>query len=68
LTATAVVLLFSFTVEFLQFANIVKKLGLGESKTARIIIGTSFSWLDLLSYTVGIFIVIVVEKHWLKKK
>jgi len=66
-SAATVVLLFSFTVEFLQFINIVNKLGLGKSKMARIIIGTSFSWLDLLSYSVGIIIVMVVEKYWLKK-
>lgn len=61
------VLIFSFTIEFLQFFNIVEKLNLEKSKMARTVIGTSFSWIDLLSYIIGIAIVIFVEKQWLKK-
>lgn len=62
------VLLFSFTIEFLQYLNIVQKLGLENSKIAQTVIGTSFSWIDLLTYIIGIAIVIIVEKYWLKKK
>lgn len=67
-TAAIIVLLFSFTVEFLQLVHIVKQLGLEKSKIARIMIGTSFSWLDLFSYAAGTAIVMVVEKYGLKKK
>jgi len=62
------VLIFSFTIEFLQFLNIVEKLHLQESKIARTVIGTSFSWIDLLTYVIGIAIVILIEKYWLKKE
>ena len=62
------VLIFSFTIEFLQFLNIVEKLHLEKSKIARTVIGTSFSWIDLLTYIVGIAIVILIEKYWLKKE
>ncbi len=55
------VLLFSYMIEFLQYLNIVGKLGLQDVKVARIIIGTSFSWLDLLAYTLGIAFVLWVE-------
>jgi hypothetical protein len=68
LTATLFVLIFSFTIEFLQFLNIVEKLNLEKSKIARTVIGTSFSWIDLATYILGIAIVIVVEKYWLKKE
>jgi hypothetical protein len=68
LTVALFVLAFSFTIEFLQFFNIVEKLHLEKSKIARIVIGTSFSWIDLLTYIAGIAIVIVVEKYWLKKE
>ncbi len=67
-TAAIAVLIFAFTIEYLQFLNIVEKLGLEKSKIARTVIGTSFSWMDILMYVVGIVIVIAVEKYWLKKK
>jgi len=68
LTAAIAVLVFSFTIEFLQFLNIVEKLGLEKSKIARTVIGTSFSWIDLLTYIIGITIVLIIEKYWLKKQ
>jgi hypothetical protein len=64
LTAALGVLIFSFMIEFLQFLHIVEKLHLEESKFARTVIGTSFSWIDLLTYVVGISIVIIIEKYW----
>lgn len=68
LTVAIAVLLFSFTIEFLQYLNIVATLGLEKSKIARTVIGTSFSWIDLLTYVIGIAIVLGVEKYWLKKE
>lgn len=62
------VLIFSFTIEFFQFLNIVEKLHLEKSRIARTVIGTSFSWIDLLTYVAGIVVVIVVEKYWFKKE
>lgn len=67
LPAALLVLGFSFFVEFLQYVNIVEKLRLGNSKFARIVIGTSFSWMDMLAYWGGFMLVLIVEKHLLKK-
>jgi hypothetical protein len=61
------VLIFSFTIEFLQYLRLVEWLGLGKSKIARTIIGSSFSWFDILSYAAGIAIVLLVEKYALRK-
>ncbi len=55
------VLLFSFFIETVQYFNIVKKLGLEDSKIARTVIGTSFEWIDILAYTTGIVIVLFLE-------
>lgn len=55
-------LLFAFSIEFLQYLNIVEKLGLQDCKIAKTIIGTSFSWIDLLTYIIGISIVLITEK------
>ncbi len=60
-------LIFSYAVEILQYFKIVEVLGLQHIKIARIIIGTDFSWLDLLAYTLGIIFVILMEKHYLKQ-
>lgn len=58
------VLLFSYGVEIMQYFNLVELLGLGEYKLARIVIGTSFAWSDLLAYTAGAVIVGVVEYYY----
>ena len=56
------VLLFSFSVEFLQYLQIVDKLGLQHSKITRTVIGTSFAWIDILCYIAGIAMVLLTEK------
>lgn len=61
LNAAIAVLLFSYGVEFLQYCNIVEKLNLQQSKLARVIIGTSFEWVDIVSYTLGIGLVLFLE-------
>jgi hypothetical protein len=62
------VLAFSFTIEFLQYFDAIKKLGLEKSALARTVMGTSFSWNDLLAYAAGIAIILAVEKYLLKKQ
>ncbi|HEY5408196.1 MAG TPA: DUF2809 domain-containing protein [Ginsengibacter sp.] len=59
-TALAV-LLFSYAVEISQYFHLVNKLGLQNSKLARIIFGTYFEWTDLAVYTAGIIAVIFIE-------
>jgi hypothetical protein len=61
-TVAIFVLVFSFTIEFLQYVNVLEMIGLDNSKVARILIGYSFEWIDLLAYTMGISVVLVVEK------
>ena len=60
---TAIFVLFvAFGIETLQYFNIVDKLGLQDSKIIRVILGTSFEWKDMLTYIVGIAIVLLTEK------
>ena len=56
------VLLFSFTIEFLQYIGIVDMLGLQKSPVARTVIGTLFEWIDMIAYIAGIVIVLIAEK------
>ena len=55
-------LLFSFTIETMQYFKIVKLLGMQHSKLANTVIGNSFSWIDILAYTLGIIIVFFIEQ------
>lgn len=47
------VLAFAFTVEFLQAVDVVALLGLQQHVWLSIAIGRTFSWSDLLAYSVG---------------
>jgi len=60
--AALAVLLFAFLVEFCQYLNVVDYLNLRSNAIARTVIGTSFSWLDMLTYIIGIAIVLVAER------
>ena len=61
-TAAIIVLIFAYAIETLQYLRIVEVLGLGGSPVARVIIGTTFSWADILCYTLGIIIVLFIER------
>lgn len=62
MTTAIGVLLFSFAVEVLQYFKIVEILGLGASQLAKTIIGTTFSWEDLVAYSIGVIILLCFEK------
>lgn len=56
------VLIFSYAVEILQYFKLVELLGLQKYSLARILIGTTFQWGDLVAYAVGIGVVLISEK------
>ena len=53
---------FSCLVEFAQFFNIAEKLGFQPGSLMYIVIGNSFSWVDILCYAVGCLILFVITK------
>ncbi|WP_103068419.1 ribosomal maturation YjgA family protein [Aquimarina sediminis] len=61
-------LLFSYIIEVLQYFEFVKLLGLEHCKLAKIVLGSSFAWLDILSYTLGFIILLWLEKLLPKKE
>ncbi|WP_313373510.1 DUF2809 domain-containing protein [Chishuiella sp.] len=63
----AFTLIFSCIVEILQYFKFVDIIGLGHNKAARIIIGTSFSWIDLLCYLMGFFCLFLFDKELRKR-
>lgn len=56
------VLLFAYLIEWLQFMNIIRWLGLQDNRTANIIIGNRFEWIDMLAYTLGVICVVLAER------
>lgn len=56
------VLIFSFLVETAQYLNVVKLLGLQNNALACIVIGTSFSHIDLICYAAGCLLFWAAEK------
>jgi len=57
------VLLFSYLIEYLQLINILDILNLQNNITLKIVFGTTFSIGDLISYTLGICTVLLIEKY-----
>jgi len=62
------VLLFSFLIEFLQYLNFVRLLGLQHSRLANTLIGNYFTWADIVAYSLGIVTVLVLEKNFGRKE
>jgi len=56
------VLLFSYLVEVSQYFHLINYLGLERSRLAHLVLGSGFEWVDLLAYTLGILLVIGIEK------
>jgi DNA integrity scanning protein DisA with diadenylate cyclase activity len=56
------VLVFAYLVEVSQYFQLVNLLGWDSSATARMLMGTSFSFIDLATYTLGVLFIIIAEK------
>jgi len=57
------IFLFAVVVELLQFINIVGLLGLNRNILAKVIIGTSFDWKDVLCYAAGCVVIEIIEQR-----
>ncbi|WP_280672531.1 MULTISPECIES: DUF2809 domain-containing protein [unclassified Dysgonomonas] len=55
------VLLFAFAVEVGQYFNMIEVLGMQDNKVMRVVIGSSYSTIDLICYTVGASICYFVD-------
>lgn len=59
--AVLIVLLFAYVVELLQYLHITKLLGIPENTITKLILGSSFSWLDIFAYTLGGITILILE-------
>ncbi len=62
------VFIFSCLVEFAQYFNIAEKLGFQPGSLMYIVIGNSFSWIDILCYAAGCLLLSVFVKITEQKK
>ena len=56
-------LLLSYLVELAQYYQLAARLGLAHSRVARLVLGSAFSWGDMLAYTLGALLVLAVERR-----
>lgn len=56
---------FAYFLEFLQYCNFLKFIGLEKYKIIAIVFGSSFDWRDIFAYTLGIFAVFLFNKETL---
>jgi hypothetical protein len=56
-------LLISYTIEFLQYIQILELLYLDNIKILNILFGNSFSWTDMLAYTLGTLTVLLIHNY-----
>ncbi|MEN4759655.1 DUF2809 domain-containing protein [Chryseobacterium sp. C39-AII1] len=62
------IFIFSCLVEFAQYFNIAEKLGFQPGSLMYIVIGNSFSWIDILCYAAGCLLLSIFVKITEKKK
>lgn len=55
----------AYFLEFLQYCNFLKLVGLEKYKIIAIVLGSSFDWRDIFAYTLGIFAIFLFNKETL---
>ncbi|WP_262150215.1 ribosomal maturation YjgA family protein [Chryseobacterium foetidum] len=53
------IFIFSCFIEFAQYFNIAEKLGFQRGSLMHIVIGNSFSWIDILCYAIGCLLLLI---------
>lgn len=65
--AAIIVFLFAVAIEFSQYYNLAAKLGFAKSSAGTVILGSSFEWLDILAYALGLATVLLIEQYRMKR-
>ncbi|MBX2973744.1 MAG: DUF2809 domain-containing protein [Flavobacteriales bacterium] len=63
-TAAWSTLLFAFAVEGTQALGLIHHLGLTDNLAAKLILGNTFQWGDLLAYALGVLIAWWSDRRW----
>ncbi|WP_419701890.1 DUF2809 domain-containing protein [Mucilaginibacter sp. NFX135] len=62
LKAALLALLVAYAIEISQYFHLTRLLDLQNSKTIKLLLGNSFSWTDILCYTGGFVLIIIIEQ------
>jgi hypothetical protein len=62
------VFLFACLVELLQYFHYAERLGFGNNRVMKILLGTTFQWSDFLAYFCGFLVIILAEIFFDKKR
>ena len=60
------VLMFAYGIEFLQLFHVLKIYNLQDHKVLATVLGSTFQISDLVSYTLGIITILILE-YWISK-
>ena len=55
------IFIFSCLIEFLQYFHFAEELGFKDNRLMMIVLGNSFSWLDILCYFAGCLVLFLIE-------
>lgn len=66
LTAAIATLLFAYLIETLQYFHFVHYMGWEKHRIVAVALGTGFSWVDMLAYTLGFLTIFIVEYQRVK--
>lgn len=65
--SACLVLVYAYITEITQYFHLIYKLNLEHSFLARIILGKSFSWMDMLIYTLAFICILFFEKKYVSE-
>ena len=67
---TAAILAFAVgtIVEVLQYLDALTLLGLQDNALARVVLGTTFSWGDMVAYAVGAVVALAADRPWRNRR
>lgn len=62
--ASTLVLCIAYSIEILQFFNLLQLLGLESNTFAKLILGSTFHFEDIIAYTLGILTILFIEHKY----
>ncbi|BDW82705.1 membrane protein [Erythrobacter sp. Dej080120_24] len=54
-------------IEAMQYLDALTALGLQHNPVARVVLGTTFSWGDIVAYAAGVILALVADRAWRKR-